>query len=226
MSATSRRPVLLVVAKAPVPGLAKTRLAPAFGDVGAARLAHAALLDTLDASVAAAAEAGADVAVALTGRVCDAIDPHAIVRALAAVEVVGQRGGSFADRLANAHADTARGRPVLQIGMDTPQVDASLLGRLLAEAAHPGAGLGRATDGGWWALALPRGEDAACLRSVPMSRPDTADCTANALRGRGIGIRELDVLTDVDGPDDVTTVVPQCTGRFGAVARELLGVAS
>ena len=40
---------LLVMAKAPVPGQAKTRLAPVFGSDGAARIAAAALLDTLDA---------------------------------------------------------------------------------------------------------------------------------------------------------------------------------
>ena len=39
---------LLIMAKAPVAGQAKTRLAPAFGSDGAARIAAAALLDTLD----------------------------------------------------------------------------------------------------------------------------------------------------------------------------------
>ena len=42
-----RNCAILVVAKAPVAGLAKTRLAPAFGADGAAELAAAALLDTL-----------------------------------------------------------------------------------------------------------------------------------------------------------------------------------
>ena len=48
---------VLVVAKAPVPGQAKTRLAAAVGDQAAADIAAAALLDTLDA-VAAAPVAG------------------------------------------------------------------------------------------------------------------------------------------------------------------------
>ena len=38
---------VLVMAKAPIPGLAKTRLAPHFGPEGAADLAAASLLDTL-----------------------------------------------------------------------------------------------------------------------------------------------------------------------------------
>ena len=43
----------LVVAKALVPGQAKTRLADAVGDDAAADIAAAALLDTLDAVAAA-----------------------------------------------------------------------------------------------------------------------------------------------------------------------------
>ncbi len=43
--------------------------------------------------------------------------------------VVEQRGEDFAARLANAHVDAAAaaGLPVLQIGMDTPQVTADLI---------------------------------------------------------------------------------------------------
>lgn len=223
------RPVLLVVAKVPVPGLAKTRLVPAFGEVGAARLAQAALLDTLDASVAAATRARADVVVALAGRVSEAIDPPGLVRALRTVEVVGQRGSSFAGRLASAHADAAHDRPVLQIGMDTPQVGADLLARLLADlpgAPASEAGLGRAPDGGWWALALPRGAAARCLIGVPMSQSDTADRTVEALVGTGLTLRELPVLHDVDTAADVAGVAALCAGRFGALAGELLRVAS
>ena len=42
---------IVVIAKEPLPGKAKTRLAPAYGPAGAAALALAALKDTLDAAV-------------------------------------------------------------------------------------------------------------------------------------------------------------------------------
>ena len=61
--------VVLVVAKAPVPGQAKTRLAASVGDQAAADIAAAALLDTLDA--VAEAPVAARV-VALTGDLDDA----------------------------------------------------------------------------------------------------------------------------------------------------------
>ena len=61
--AAMTRPTVLVVAKAPVPGFAKTRIAGDVGDDAAAELAAAALLDTLQASVGS----GMRVVVALTG---------------------------------------------------------------------------------------------------------------------------------------------------------------
>ena len=52
MAARMRRTRIVIFAKAPVPGQAKTRLAPALGQVGAARLAHRQLGRTHDAAEA------------------------------------------------------------------------------------------------------------------------------------------------------------------------------
>jgi rSAM/selenodomain-associated transferase 1 len=211
---------LLVVAKAPVPGRAKTRLAATVGDRIAAQIAAAALLDTLDA--VAATPVAARV-VALTGDLDDAADAAEIRSRLAAFTVVPQRGDDFADRLANAHADAAAvdGRPVLQIGMDTPQVTSELLadcGRRLAEAP---AVLGLARDGGWWALGVRTPALAECLRGVPMSHPDTGALTLNAVRRNGIGVTLLEELVDVDVVDDVAAVRERCRpdSRFARAAR-------
>ena len=94
----------LVVAKAPVPGLAKTRLAASIGDDRAADVAAAALLDTLDA----VASAGfAKQVVAFTGDLVLAARSDEISSRLQDFTVIGQRGDDFGQRLANAHADTA-----------------------------------------------------------------------------------------------------------------------
>lgn len=219
--------MLLVVAKAPVPGHAKTRLAPTFGPVGAARLAGAALLDTLD--VARAVDADADVVVALAGDVGASVDPAALTAALARCRVLPQRGGSLGERLAHAHVDAARRRPCLQVGMDTPHMSVAVLGdaleRLSAEA-RPGALLGPALDGGWWALGVAHGGDAACLRGVVMSTDRTCADTASALRRAGTAVRPLPAVRDVDTVQDVRAVAAQSDGRFAALARELLRDAS
>jgi glycosyltransferase A (GT-A) superfamily protein (DUF2064 family) len=207
---------LLVVAKAPEPGRAKTRLAATVGDRVAAEIAAAALLDTLDA--VAAAPVAARV-VALTGELEAAAGAADIRRRLESFTVIGQRGDDFADRLANAHADAADGQPVLQIGMDTPQVTDELLASCARRLLQAQAVLGLACDGGWWVLGLQTPATAECLRSVPMSRPDTGELTLKALRDNGIDVYPVEVLTDFDIVDDVEAVREACDpgSRFARV---------
>ena len=210
---------LLVVAKAPVPGRAKTRLAATVGDQVAARIAAAALLDTLEA---VAATPVATRVVALTGELDDAADADEIRRRLASFAVISQRGNDFGDRLANAHADAAvDGHPVLQIGMDTPQVTAELLGDCARRLMESSAVLGLARDGGWWALGVRTPGHAQCLRDVPMSQPDTGALTWKALHGNGVDLAALDELADFDIADDVAAVRAVCRpgSRFAQVTR-------
>ena len=170
-------PTVLVVAKAPVPGLAKTRLAARVGEQAAAEFAAAALLDTLDAARAT----GWRVVVSMTGDLAQAARSDELASALRDLDVVPQRGDGFGERLVNAHADAAAGHGVVQVGMDTPQVTAEQLreaGGLLEE--HP-AVIGHADDGGWWLLALRRPEDASPLAGVEMSTERTGTETEAVL---------------------------------------------
>lgn len=210
---------LLVVAKAPEPGRAKTRLAATVGDRVAAEIAAAALLDTLDA--VADAPVAARV-VALTGDLDRAASGADIRRRLASFTVIAQRGADFGARLANAHADASSdGLPVLQIGMDTPQVTADLLSGCARRLLEAPAVLGLARDGGWWMLGVGTPAMAQCLRTVPMSEPDTGGMTLKALRNKGIDVATVRTLADVDVIDDVAVVRGECgpDSRFTRVTR-------
>lgn len=209
---------LLVVAKAPEPGRAKTRLAATVGDRVAADIAAAALLDTLDAVAAAPVVARV---VALTGDLDAAARAAELRQRLEAFAVIPQRGNDFADRLANAHADSADGYPVLQIGMDTPQVTAGLLADCAGRLLDAPAILGLAVDGGWWVLGVGAPTMAECLRGVPMSQPDTGELTLRALRDNGIRVAEVQRLADVDVVDDIAVVRDACgpASRFARVTR-------
>lgn len=216
--------VVLVVAKAPVPGMAKTRLTPPASTDQAAEIAAASLLDTLDAIKPMRARP----VVAWTGEIEAARRAGEIAAALAGATVLAQRGAVFGDRLAAAHADAGRalpGSPVFQIGMDTPQVTAELLtasAEPLHRAAGPDAVLGPASDGGWWALGLRDPRFAEALRDVPMSRPDTGDLTLQALRSAGLQVELLTELSDVDTMADAQLVaksVPE--SRFAAAVSQV-----
>lgn len=215
---------VLVVAKAPVPGLAKTRLAAGVGVDAAADIAAAALLDTLDA--VADSPVAARV-VALTGNLDDAKRASEIRCRLADFVVVTQRGEGFADRLANAHLDAAAatgGLPVLQIGMDTPQVSPDLIARCAQVLVDSDAVLGMARDGGWWVLGVTDAATADCLRGVPMSAPGTGAETLAALQHTGVDVALVGELADVDTVDDVEAVRRGCRpgSRFSRVTAQVM----
>jgi len=205
---------VLVVAKAPVAGLAKTRIGASVGPEAAAELAAAALLDTLDA-VESWAAASYRV-IAMTGSLAGAARGPEIERRLAAWTVVEQTGATFADRLVSAHR-VARSfwsshLPVVQIGMDTPSITSSDLDALLrpiADSASGGAdvALGPAVDGGWWGIATRAGATYADqLADVPMSRSDTAERTVAVLEAAGATVQVVHELRDVDEWTDAVAV--------------------
>ncbi len=202
---------VLIVAKAPVPGVAKTRLAADLGDEGAAQVAAAALLDTL--RVAEVVTAPGDRLVALVGDLADAAGGPEIEDQLTGWTVVSQHGATFADRLVHAHRAAAdlwsEAALVVQIGMDTPQVngsDLTTLGAAAVEGGRSGCALGPADDGGWWGLATVHAGYAEALTGVPMSREDTGQLTAAALRAAGAQLALVHPLRDVDTLDDAVAV--------------------
>lgn len=200
---------LMVVAKAPVPGQAKTRLAASVGATAAAELAAAALLDTLDAVLATPVRTHV---VALTGDLARARRGSEIDSLLHGFTVIEQRGGDFSERLACAHADAGRrwAQPVLQIGMDTPQVTGKMLSRCARELLDLRTVLGLARDGGWWILGVADGRHAGCLRRVPMSQHDTGRRTLQALNAAGLSVTLLPELDDFDTITDLPAVYEAC----------------
>ena len=206
-----RRSHLLVMAKSPVPGRVKTRLCPPLTPSQAAEIAAAALADTLDAVAGCNSERKI---VALDGRPGDWLP--------AGFEVIPQRGHAFDGRLAAAWHDA--GGPGLQIGMDTPQVTPDLLDSCLAATFDTGvsASLGRAADGGWWAIGFADRLDVDLFAGVPMSTPATATLQLMRLLRAGYSVAQLPWLTDVDNIDDAFRVANEASDTtFAAVVRGL-----
>lgn len=202
---TAEGPTLLVLAKAPEPGRSKTRLAPAFGADGAARLAAAALADTLDAVAAVPA----------ARRLLVLAGPPDAVPVPRCVTVVPQAGGGHAERIAAAFELVAG--PALLVGMDTPQLTPGLLAIDLGTPVD--AWLGRAEDGGWWALGLrhARRDARRVLAGVPMSTSRTGRVQRERLVAAGLRVADLPVLRDVDEPADAAAVARAApASRFAA----------
>jgi rSAM/selenodomain-associated transferase 1 len=216
--------VVLITAKSPIPGRVKTRLTPPLSPMQATELAAAALLDTLDVAVQALDGRRDHVVVSLDGAPREAAFVD-LETELAGCIVTAQRGEQFGARLRHAHEDAAAahpGRPVVQVGMDTPQLRPD---SLRAAAAHlldgSDAVVGPADDGGWWLLGLADPEFAAVLPGVPMSTADTGRLTCEALEQLGLRLVQVEPAVDVDTYPDAVQVAQLCPDRrFGrAMAR-------
>ncbi|MFI6599936.1 TIGR04282 family arsenosugar biosynthesis glycosyltransferase [Nonomuraea sp. NPDC050536] len=197
----------VVIAKEPVPGRVKTRLTPPFTPAQAARLAEAALSDTLCA-------VGTGV-LALEGLPGMWLPPG--------FTVIPQRGDGLDERLAWAFADASRlqAGPLVLIGMDTPQVTPGLLHSAADALTRCDAVLGPATDGGFWLLGFRR-PDPRLVLGVPMSRADTGALQLARLVEAGLDVHRLPTLTDVDTAADAFHVASHAPdSRFTATLRSL-----
>jgi len=203
VQATLPRSALLVIAKAPVAGRAKTRLCPPLTPSQAAELAEAALRDTLQAVLQTPASRRVLV---LDGPAGDWLTPG--------IEVIAQREAGFAERLAGAFEDV--GEPAFLIGMDTPQVTPELLEAALGALDTPGsdAVLGLCEDGGYWGIGLRR-PDPRVFAGVPMSTAHTGESQRLRLEALGLRTHPLPLLRDVDCHADALAVALQAPGtRF------------
>ncbi|MEO6409534.1 MAG: TIGR04282 family arsenosugar biosynthesis glycosyltransferase [Burkholderiaceae bacterium] len=189
---------VIVFAKAPFPGFAKTRLAPALGGDGAARLAQ----QLLARAVLAAAGAGVGPV-----ELCCAPDSlHPSFAALAeryGIELTLQGDGDLGARMNRAFERVlARAPMALLIGTDAPALDAVYLEEAAAALHETDAVVGPALDGGYALIGLKRAAPG-LFDAMPWSTPDVLDETRRRLRQLSLHHTELAPLADIDEPADL-----------------------
>lgn len=191
-----RRVQVAVLAKAPIPGLAKTRLIPALGAPGAARLQR----QFMRAAVHKACAAGLG-AVTLW---CTPDARHRSFRALQRATGIACRAQPEGDLGQRMHAafDCARA-PLVLIGTDCPALLALHL-RLAASALLDGDDVVvcPAEDGGYVLIGL-REPQAALFDGMRWSSAEVMAQTRARARSLHLRLRELETLWDVDLPEDL-----------------------
>ena len=189
---------VIVFAKAPRPGLAKTRLIPALGEDGAAHLAER----LLECALAAAAQAGLG-AIELC---CTPDTGHPAFAALAARHRIAlglQGDGDLGARMNRALTGALRAHPrALLIGTDAPDLDAGFLRQAAAALQTHDAVFGPALDGGYTLVGLTRAAPA-LFEAMPWSSAGVMAETRARLRRLGLRHAELRTLADIDTPADL-----------------------
>ncbi len=190
----------VVFAKAPQPGLAKTRLAPALGAPGAAALAER----LLNHAVAQAMAAGLGPVTVWTTP--DASHPaFTRLRAQRGVRLRVQVSGDLGARMAAAFEQTLAenpGTPVLLMGTDAPTLDAARLRQAAAALRLRPAVFVPALDGGYALVGL-RTPVPALFSDMVWSTPQVMAQTRARLAAAGLAHAELPAVADIDEPADL-----------------------
>jgi uncharacterized protein len=188
---------VLVFAKAPRPGYAKTRLIPALGAEGAAAL-HARLIKhTLNTVRHAGFRA-----VRLYGTPAD----DEFLRYCAArynADLVPQPDGDLGTRMCAAFTQTLAASPsAILVGTDCPAMTTDDLRRAVSALERGNNAVFTPTEDGGYALVALRRCDPALFDEIAWGTPVVMEQTRERLRTLGWSWEELDVLWDVDTPSD------------------------
>jgi len=198
MSGTNPDLAILVFARAPVPGAAKTRLIPLLGAAAAATL-QGRLLRRAMATARAAAPGELELWCAP-----DATHPALLAAAQAHRATLRvQHGTDLGSRMAHAFTDALRRAPhVICIGTDCPALTVQHL-HDAANALRTGhdAVFAPAEDGGYALVGLARNEPR-LFSGITWGSAQVMAQTRERLRTCGLHAQELETLWDVDRPED------------------------
>ena len=182
------QPTVALFARYPTPGAAKTRLIPALGADGAARV-HRMLVERTLAKVA---EAGLPVRVHATGA-----DKEQFAAWLGPHTPLAEQGeGDLGARLARVVP------PAILLGADIPGLEARHLCEAATALAHSDVVIGPAHDGGYYLLGFTAPVPF-LFDDMPWGSDAVFDETMRRLGERGLAVTELESLEDLDRPSDL-----------------------
>jgi uncharacterized protein len=201
------RGLLLIAAREPAPGMAKTRLGATIGMARAAAL-YAAFIVDLATRFTPCQEAdwGFDLGWAFTPA---EVDFAGVLQRIGcdppppAVRFVAQHGDGWDVRQANILAwghDQGYERTVL-IASDSPQLPFAIVRDAFAALADHDVAMGRTPDGGYYLIGMRGFHDVLC--GVPMSTVSAAAALAARCRDLGLRLAELPVTFDIDEERDL-----------------------
>ena len=221
------RPAVIVMAKAPLAGEAKTRLVPPLAPEEAARLAACFFADTVSLArrvaretVVAYAPAGGRAALEDALRT---LAPRETGAGAATPPLwLEQRGDDLGARLSSvAVRAAALGLgPLVLLGADSPTLPPAFLASALGALARDEAdvALGPADDGGYYAVGL-RAPAPGLFDAVEWSTPRAYGQTARNAARLGLRLSELPRWYDVDTPADLLRLREELLGDADARRR-------
>jgi rSAM/selenodomain-associated transferase 1 len=196
-----------LMAKAPVAGLAKTRLVPALGEAGAAALAQRLLSHALQQAQRSASQG-------VTLWCTPSLAHPAFVQAQHQGAVLALQGaGDLGQRMAQVFEDSFAqdDSPVLLMGTDAPALDAAMLAQAAQALQGHDVVLVPALDGGYALVGLRSlrpGLLQALFEGMTWSTDQVLAQTRQRLGQAGFSWAELTAVSDIDVPADLVHLPP------------------
>lgn len=191
---------IIVFSRYPVPGTTKTRLARALGDLGAAEMQKKLTEHTISQVRKFLQLEPIAVLVSYDGGSLEQIQ-----------EWLGpdftyqdQGSGDLGQRMEKAFrtAFKQKYKRIVIIGTDCPGLQARHMTQAFESLRHNDLVLGPATDGGYYLIGLSRCETS-LFKEVPWGTDTVLTKTLNLAKQNGLSIDLLEILSDVDRPEDL-----------------------
>ncbi|MBC8519933.1 MAG: TIGR04282 family arsenosugar biosynthesis glycosyltransferase [Gammaproteobacteria bacterium] len=199
---------LLIFAKAPVPGYAKTRLIPALGEQGAATLQQRMINHVVE-----------EARLSGVGPVtlyCAPDSYHPLFQQLQQDHGLGicrQQGADIGERMLHGFEQTLKeSEMAILVGTDCPQLDAKQFQAVHAALQGSEAVVIPALDGGYVLIALRRAfldHLPTLFRGIEWGSDQVMEATRMVLDRSGLEWAELSPLSDIDIEEDLALLPPQ-----------------
>ena len=191
---------IVIFAKAPQPGIAKTRLIPALGASGAAALARRMLAHTL--TCALQSNCGS-IELCVTPPFAD--DTWRDVDLPEGVAISDQGNGDLGARMARCARRVLPHESALLIGTDCIELDDDRLRSAARALASYDTVMHPTVDGGYALLGLRRYDDR-LFSDIAWSTSAVARTTLDRIAELGWSVQRAATLRDIDGPTDLIHV--------------------
>lgn len=197
--------MLIVFAKYPAAGQAKTRLIPAVGPIEAADLQHRMTLRTLATARQFSRETGIDIEARSTGATAEQMEGLYGDDLRYRDQGEGDLGRRLHTAIAEGFGNGAR--TVVVVGTDCPALTTQHLWTAQRALTTTDLVVGPAVDGGYYLIGLrqPRKE---LFEGIMWSSERVLEQTLDIAGRLGLSTQLLELLADIDRPEDLQHLPP------------------
>jgi rSAM/selenodomain-associated transferase 1 len=196
---------LILFTRFPRPGSAKSRLIPTLGSEGAAALHRELTEHTLRTVDQSLVSVGFDLQVRYTGASPEEMSDWLGAHRICVPQGDGDLGTRMEAAVQDAFAESME--RVVVIGADCPDLSPEILKRSFDLLIRSDVVIGPALDGGYYLVAVRRSAWERCRRplfsNMPWGTDEVLTETLRRAHSTGLELARLDVLGDVDRPEDL-----------------------